>query len=250
MLTYAIGDVHGRADLLGQLFRLIATDAQERSVDNPAVIALGDYIDRGPASRQAIDLLTANPFGFRLTPLMGNHEHLLIQALDARDRGGVAQGAAIAWLRNGAQATLESYGAAPGSLGLAEVCRDFGRWQRSVRHLIGPTHLHFLQSLATSHKTEHCLFVHAGIRPGIALAAQQLDDMLWIREEFLDCDADHGRIVIHGHTIEDPEAPTVRHNRVNIDTGAYRNGRLTCAVCSGRQVDFIMTAAPADRAAA
>lgn len=249
-VTYAIGDVHGRADLLGRMFRLIASDAHARRIIAPVVGALGDYIDRGPTSRQAVDLLLANPLGFRLKPLLGNHEHLLLQALEVRDQGGAAQGAAIGWLRNGAMATLESYGATLGSLGIADVCRDFGLWQRSVRRLIGPTHLHFLQSLALHYATADCLFIHAGLRPGVDLAAQDIEDMLWIREDFLRSDADHGRLVIHGHTIEDENAPSTQSNRVNIDTGAYRSGRLTCAVCTGRQIEFITTAALSTQAAA
>jgi len=228
---YAIGDIHGRADLLSRLHAQIAADAQGSSASRKCVVYLGDYVDRGLNSREVVDLLLEGPpEGFEAIHLKGNHEEFLLRFLEDVTVG-------LGWFANGGEATLYSYGVrAPH--GTSHLTR-LEQMQAQFREILPDAHLRFLRNLGRWHIEGGYLFVHAGIRPGVPFDAQRDDDILWIRELFLDDERDHGKIVVHGHTIS--ERPQVRHNRIGIDTGAYATGVLTALVLDGRDQTFLHT---------
>ena len=220
---YAVGDIHGRADLLESLIEQIAADAARYPDTAKRLIFLGDYVDRGPASSAVIDLvLHDTPPGIEVVPLMGNHEEMMLRFL-----ADIAVGRT--WMMNGGDATLRSYGVEPPSM--FSGAPALHRAQQHFAERLPARHLSFLEGLAISHTEGDYLFVHAGVRPGVPLDRQRTEDLLWIRDEFLDSDRDFGKIVVHGHSISlDPE---FRSNRIGIDTGAYRSGQLTCLVLEG-----------------
>jgi serine/threonine protein phosphatase 1 len=216
-LVYAIGDIHGRADLLGELHALIAADAAGRKASRRIVVHLGDYVDRGPDSRDVVSLLLETPLaGFEWVNLIGNHEEFLLRFLDDGSVGN-------SWLMNGGAETLASYGIDP----LARVPGEdpMPALQREFRRRLPTRHLAFLRDLSLSFQAGDYFFVHAGVLPGVPLDMQRRDDMLWIRDTFLESGADHGAIVVHGHSIR--RKPERRPNRIGVDTGAYASGRLT-----------------------
>lgn len=229
--VYAIGDIHGRADLLRHLHGMIAEDLAAAPVERAQVVYLGDYVDRGLESRQVVDLLIDEPLaGVERVHLMGNHEEVLLQFLDDT-------GVGPNWFFFGGDATLYSYrvpGASPSIPAdrLSKVQADF-------RAALPERHLAFYSGLGAMHQVGDYLFVHAGIRPGVPLAAQSPADLYWIRDEFLESAANHGAVVVHGHTIT-PE-PVMRPNRIGIDTGAYASGRLTCVALEGETRRFLAT---------
>jgi diadenosine tetraphosphatase ApaH/serine/threonine PP2A family protein phosphatase len=230
---YAIGDIHGRADLLRELHDMIRADAGDQRLYRKMVIYLGDYIDRGDDSPGVIDLLRAETLadaGFESKCLIGNHERALLDFLQDPATGP-------GWVMNGGEATLLSYGVGhPRGTGLD----DRWRWIRDrLLEGIPAAHLAFLNTLEQGHIEGGYLFVHAGIRPGVPLEKQTARDMLWIRGDFLDSKADHGVCVVHGHTVS-PE-PDIRPNRIGIDTGAYYSGRLTCLVLEDTTRRFLHT---------
>ena len=230
--VYAIGDIHGRADLVARLHESIRRD----SADLPAacrkvVVYIGDYIDRGIESRQVIDLLLDEPLeGFESVHLLGNHEKAMMDFLD-----DIAIG--LDWMSFGGDATLFSYGVGMGKAGNAEA--RLAQIQADLRERLPKRHAEFLASLRLMHTEGDYCFVHAGIRPGVALDRQTVNDLLWIREEFLHSPAAHGKIVVHGHSIT--PSPQVRPNRIGIDTGAFATGRLTCLVLEGDTRRFLQT---------
>ena len=223
--VYAIGDIHGRLDLLAQLRERIVMDSGDFTGERKVVVYLGDYVDRGPQSREVIDLLVDEPLGgFESVHLKGNHDKFLLDFLDDASVWPL-------WLYNGAGATVMSYGVTPtaGAEGL----------QAEIRARIPARHLEFLRSLSLSHAEGDYYFVHAGVRPGVALEDQDEADMIWIRDPFLFSDADHGKIVVHGHSIA--REPEIEANRIGIDTGAYATGKLTCLVLEGEGRAFLHT---------
>lgn len=229
--VYAVGDVHGRDDLLSRLHALIAEDAATAAAPRNSLVHLGDYIDRGPSSRQVIERLAGGPpSGFEAVFLKGNHDDLLVRFLDGGDPPDL-------WLMNGGIATLASYGIEMGlppvePAVVADLRRDLAR-------RLGPRQLDFLRRLRPSHTVGDYLFVHAGVRPGVDLAAQDPVDLMWIRGDFLDWEGSFGRVVVHGHTVT--PAPVFRPNRIGIDTGAYASGRLTCLVLEGATQRLLQT---------
>jgi len=229
---YAIGDIHGRLDLLLRLHELIAADATRADRGRRVLVYIGDYIDRGPNSAGVIDLLLDRPLpGFEIVHLLGNHEDTLLQFPDDMTVGP-------SWLTYGGVATLASYfiEVSPGSW------RDERelRWlQGEIRRRVPRRHVEFMRSLPLTHLEGDYLFVHAGIRPGIPLERQERDDLLWIRDEFLHSSVDHGKIVVHGHTIT--ETPDQQPNRIGIDTGAFHTDCLTCVVLDGAHRAFLHT---------
>lgn len=228
---YAIGDVHGRLDLLTALQEMIARDAAAAGAERNLVVYLGDYIDRGPDSRGVIDRLIDAPLaGFESVTLRGNHEQVLLDFLEDPMAG-------LHWLAFGGLETLASYGVAPPARPAAPAQLEEAR--QALAEALPARHRAFYQGLASHHVEGDFALVHAGIRPGIALDAQTLQDLLWIREPFLRSTAPLGKIVIHGHTIT--EAPDLRINRIGIDTGAYRTGRLTCIVLQDGARSFLQT---------
>jgi serine/threonine protein phosphatase 1 len=220
--VYAVGDVHGCLDRLRALHEAIAADMAARPLPSPLLVHLGDLVDRGADSAGVIELLAAGPpiAGIPTVNLMGNHEHMALSALAGQDRGAVAL-----WLDNGAGPTLDSWRVPPGAVPIA--------WPTHIP----PRHLLFLRDLPPMHRLGPYLFVHAGVRPGVALDRQSRADLLWIREPFLSFDGDLGAVVVHGHTPR--REPEVRRNRVGIDTGAVMGGDLTCAVLEGAWLGFL-----------
>ena len=214
--VYAVGDVHGRADLLDELLGAIRTDCDRRGRAKTILVFLGDYIDRGPQSAEVVERLrTLKLSGIRPVYLCGNHEEVLLRLL-AGDSGLVDD-----WLRFGGAECIASYGLDP------EAVKEMGRTEAlaRIRTAVPRDHHKFLQSLGDTFLVGDYLFVHAGIRPGIALDEQSQQDLRWIREPFLDTEDAHGFVVVHGHTIS--EQVEIRSNRIGIDTGAYRTGVLT-----------------------
>lgn len=230
--VYAIGDVHGRLDLLQDLHRQIRDHVREYPIGRPVVVHIGDYIDRGYQSRQTIDYLLDSPLPeFDMVHLLGNHERTLLEFLDDLDVGPV-------WLRYGGRETLFSYDI-EWDRDLDEVEGSLRRIQDDLRRKLPERHRHFLSGLPLTHEEGDYLFVHAGVRPGVPLDRQTPEDLLWIRDEFLNSTANHGKVVVHGHSIS--EEPVLRPNRVGIDTGAFATGRLTCLVLEGNQRSFLST---------
>jgi serine/threonine protein phosphatase 1 len=213
---YAIGDVHGRDDLLAQLLADIEDDSRRRGPAQTILLFLGDLIDRGPGSAEVVERLrTYRPPGVRLVFLAGNHEEVLLRILDG-DASLIAD-----WLRFGGAECLRSYGVDAGELAKMTPAQAV----ETVRSAVPDAHAAFLRTFDDTFRAGGYLFVHAGIRPGIPLAEQAPSDLRWIREPFLTDGAEHGFVVVHGHTIR--EDVDERANRIGIDTGAYRYGVLT-----------------------
>lgn len=229
---YAIGDIHGRADLLEQMHRLIEEDAATLTPGTGKIlIYLGDYVDRGLESRRVVDLLINHPLpDFQAVHLLGNHDAWLLSFLVDPAIGPI-------WLRYGGDATLHSYGV---QFGLPQEDPAFyEQLQAHLRQRIPRRHVEFLQQLELSFESGDYLFVHAGVDPNVPLDQQRVDDLLWIREPFLNCRRDLGRVVVHGHTVE--SEPVVRANRIGIDTGACWTGCLTCLVLEEGMFRFLST---------
>jgi len=227
---YAIGDIHGRLDLLQQIAELIAADLAAAPAERSVEIFLGDYIDRGPQSCGVIDwLLDAPLLTHERICLMGNHEDMLLAALKGPE--GVAN-----WLYNGGDAALASYGM---NVRPFAGRRDAPRLAGDIRSVIPDRHWSFFGGLRRMADFDPYLFVHAGIRPGCAIEEQDPQDLIWIRAPFLNSSADFGRIVVHGHT--PAEAPELLPNRINIDTGAYFSGCLTALALEGDSCRLLQT---------
>lgn len=204
MLTYAVGDIHGRADLLDALLGRIDAHAASRT---RRLVFLGDYVDRGPQSASVLDRVRAlqRRETVHVVCLKGNHEDMMLRA--ARGSG---EWDAV-WLRNGGDATLSSYGVGR----VAEVPADMLDW---------------LAARQTSFEDERRCYVHAGLDPARDRLDQSDRDRLWIREAFLAGDHDFGKLVVHGHTPTRDGRPEIRPHRVNVDTGAVYGGPLTAAI--------------------
>lgn len=230
-LTYAIGDVHGRADLLRPLIDFIATDAAERGRE-PRVFFLGDIVDRGPDSRGALDLVAATLRRWpRSRLVLGNHDDAFLHAMtaDPPDADTVA-----VWLDNGGDRTLLGY-AEGGDLAAARAV--FGRDCAEQARL--------LRAASLIEVDGRYAFVHAGIDPARPVDRQERRDCLTIRRRFLDHAGPLSHVVVHGHTITETRRPTLSESRISIDTGAFATGRLTAAVIDPAEPDvrFAMTAA-------
>lgn len=215
MRIYAVGDVHGRADLLARNFEAIDVDLVERPIARSIEVYLGDYVDRGPNARGVLDLLIERRGKREAVCLKGNHEAFMLDVLaEPRKLGD--------WRLFGGLPTLLSYGLRPSVNPGPDEQVDL---VKSLTQSMPDGHLAFLRSLQTSFSFGDYYFVHAGVRPGVALDAQRDEDLLWIRDEFLNSTADFGKYVVHGHTpVPEPE---IHPNRINIDTGAYATGKLT-----------------------
>jgi serine/threonine protein phosphatase 1 len=228
--VYAVGDLHGRLDLLQRLLKQLELDAQDREPAITTLLFLGDVIDRGDQSCQLIELIRrsqANGEGVLL--LCGNHEELLLASAD-----GNAMAQRI-WLDNGGAATLRSFGI---DCELFEASAAEERSRMIHRH-VGQKVLDWLGSLPLFYRTGDYYFCHAGVRPGVPLEAQQREDLLWIRDVFLGSRAWHGAVVVHGHS--EADAVEEVHNRINVDTGAYRTDILTAIGLEGTNRWFIST---------
>ncbi len=229
---YAIGDIHGRLDLLHALLGMILAREAESPSQHPALIFLGDYVDRGPDSRGVIDfLLNELPDEFQKIFLRGNHEAMLLGALENPDIFDV-------WATNGGIASAQSYGvnvAVAKSYSAEQTASILGQ----LEQLIPQSHYEFLRALQLWAKVGDYFFVHAGVRPGIPLREQFESDCLFIRDEFLRHEGRFEKIIVHGHT--PVRTPDIRQNRIGIDTGAVFTGRLTALCLEGRTKKFLMT---------
>ena len=221
---YAVGDVHGRADLLKQLFSRIDEDLKKHPIAETMHIFLGDYIDRGPESRQTIDLLVNRSRHHEAVFLKGNHEAFLFDALKSPSQ---LQG----WRQYGGLQTLISYGLTP-SLNPDEA--EQAELIKELAHKIPPYQRRFFNSLRLRFVCGDFFFVHAGVRPGIPLSQQREEDLLWIRDEFLESEEQFPKYIVHGHT--PVREPDIRPNRINIDTGAYATGNLTLLTIQGKSI--------------
>jgi serine/threonine protein phosphatase 1 len=228
--VYAIGDVHGRLDLLDNALAQIEADNDRRANARSILVFLGDLIDRGPSSAQVIERVrTYRRPGVQTVFISGNHEEVLLRLLRGESR--FLQD----WLRFGGAECARSYGISPTALRRMEPDQAVDVLRRKI-----PNHDHeFLASFVDTFRIGSYLFVHAGVRPGVPLPDQSQSDLRWIRQPFLDNDDDHGFIVVHGHTIADQV--DVRGNRIGLDTGAYRTGVLTAMGLEGGERWFLQT---------
>lgn len=220
---YAIGDIHGRLDLVERLEAAIVADHQARPPAKALIVWLGDLIDRGPDSRGVVERgMAPPPPGFERIVLGGNHEDVLVSLLDGDPQrlGG--------WLRYGGGATLRSFGVEPQSLP-----DDDDEVMALLNAAMPDATADWLRTLPDTLAFGDYLFVHAGVRPGVPLDRQSPQDLRWIRDDFLTSNADFGAIVVHGHTIF-PTAE-VHPNRIAIDTGAWKSGVLTAVGLEGQQ---------------
>ncbi len=219
--VYAVGDVHGHDEKLAALHAQIAADLAARPAAAPLLVHLGDYIDRGPDSCGVIARLVAGPPapGLPVVNLLGNHERSMIDAL-AGERAAITD-----WRFHGGREALASWDIDPDG--------DPATWPA----LIPAAHRRLVEGLALMHREGGYLFVHAGIRPGVALEAQLPDDLIRIRGGFLDSEADLGVVVVHGHT--PTRGPVLRRNRIGIDTGAAYGREMTCLVLEADRMAFL-----------
>jgi serine/threonine protein phosphatase 1 len=228
--VYAVGDIHGRADLAKEMQGLIAAHAGQTAAGAVTVVWLGDYIDRGPCSRDVIDLLIDFAQGpYRSVFLMGNHEEAMLRFLADPAEGPQ-------WCGFGGLETLASYGISADAF---EPGLTYGQARSALIAALPPRHQDFFLSLRFSETIGDFFFCHAGVRPGIRLEEQNSQDLIWIRDEFLDWRHDFGKMIVHGHT--PGREPELRHNRVNVDTLAFATGHLTCAVIEGSEIAFLST---------
>ena len=230
-LLYAVGDVHGRLDLLQRLLEMIRRDAEASRADRRTLVFLGDYVDRGPDSRGVVERLLGDlPQGFDVHFLKGNHEAILLDFLAEPWR-------LDHWLQNGGEETMRSYGV--DTQRLAQLGSPPSAWRDAFSEALPEAHLRFFRNLQLSVSFGDYLFVHAGLRPGVPLEAQSEADLVWIRAPFLDHAEPFGKVVVHGHT--PGEEPVTRSNRVGIDTGAVFTGRLTALRLEDGSRKFLQT---------
>jgi len=228
MRIYAVGDIHGCLRQLEQMLKLIGQDSSGVK-ERCQLVFVGDYIDRGPDSKGVIDRLLSPMDGVTATYLLGNHEQALLDFLENPS-------AYRDWKYFGAHETLVSYGISPPRF---DDDAGFAAARDQLRQSMPEKHIAFLRGLERWAVFGDYFFVHAGIRPGIPLDKQDKDDLIWIRDEFLESQADFGKVIVHGHTPAD--RPENKPNRIGIDTGAYATGRLTAVVLEGTERRFLQS---------
>ncbi len=225
MRIYAVGDVHGCNRELGQAHDRIAADLAAWPVADHRIIHVGDYTDRGPDSAAVIERLVGmTAADHRVICLRGNHDQMLADFLADASAGGI-------FLANGGLETLVSYGLSPDRHPTLAALR------RELKERMPAAHRSFIDGLPLSVRFGDYFFCHAGIRPGVPLDRQDPKDLIWIRDEFLTDNSEHGVVVVHGHT--PVPAPEVQSNRINIDTGLVYGGSLTCLVLEGTDYRFL-----------
>lgn len=231
--VYAIGDVHGRIDLLRQLFETVTAHSESLPPTHQVhVILLGDMIDRGPDSSEVLRFVHRLAAGSsRLVVLKGNHEELLLKSLDGYP------GLLRAWMKTGGRETLQSFGVDPDSLDENPLAAA-----RTISAAIPREIVDWLRDLPLTARSGDYFFCHAGVRPGVPIRKQTASDLLWIRDEFLSHTGDHGAVVVHGHSITNNVE--MLSNRIGIDTGAYRSGVLTALYLEGDQREILSVSAP------
>lgn len=226
--VYAIGDIHGYADLLDKMHNKIKEDAASFDEGRRVIVYMGDYIDRGYKSKEVIETLVNNPMAdFEKIYILGNHEDAMMKFMENPEM-------AESWLAWGGESTLLSYGVSSrnekGRASLQEIAKQ-------LNEKLPENHRSFLNNLQLSYIEGDYIFVHAGLRPGVEIDKQSRDDMLTIRNEFLESDKRFNKTVVFGHTIF-PE-PFAKNGRIAVDTGAYAHGNLTCAVLESDNVRFL-----------
>jgi serine/threonine protein phosphatase 1 len=224
-LIYAVGDIHGRDDLFAALIETIRADAAgRRAGERPVLVLVGDYVDRGPTSRQVIEraLALREEGAFELRCLLGNHEQAMLDFLDRKTTG---QG----WVKHGGGPTMRSYGVSPPMSGAPREV--WSQTRAAMLAAVPSAHVAFLRGLELFADYGDYLFVHAGVRPGVPLAQQDERDLLWIRTDFLGHEGGYGKVVVHGHT--PTEEPYMGLHRIGLDTGAYMSGLLTAVRLEG-----------------
>lgn len=226
--AYVIGDVHGCHAELVRLLDLIREDLSDRETRTNYIVFLGDLIDRGPASREVVDMLLHEPPDFA-KPLFirGNHEDSLIRGLRGEPQ------LLPSWLEYGGTECAVSYGLSPHMISGQSV----EALEHALLSHIPAEHIDFLDSFLDSVEFGDYLLVHAGVRPGVSLSAQTSRDMRWIREPFLSSKANFGKMVVHGHTVVD--RVDIRPNRIAVDTGVYKSGLLSAIRLEDDQVQVI-----------
>lgn len=228
--VYAVGDIHGCWNETRALLNLIKRDNEYRDKCRTHIIFLGDIIDRGPDSKRVIELLMEFPIPYA-DPLFikGNHEEIVVRALTNEPN------LLPRWLEYGGYECAASYGVSKAEL----EGRDFIAIQHMLRSAIPKQHLQFLHGFVDYVKFGDYLFTHAGIMPGVPLSKQTSRSLRWIREPFLSSERDHGLVIVHGHTISDDVV--CKPNRIGLDTGAYKTGRLAAVRIEDAEVDFFCT---------
>ena len=229
MRLYAIGDIHGRLDLLRAAHARVAADLARRPCARYRVIHTGDYVDRGPESAGVVAHLIEFIRDGEAVCLAGNHD-LYVTAFLKKPVEFGAQ-----WLDNGGEQALASYGVDVGMPGIG--LRSMKAVRKAFAAALPPAHLAFFENLPLHEQHGDYLFVHAGVRPGVALRKQKPIDLTFIREPFLSDPRDHGFVVVHGHTTS--AEPVIRQNRIGIDTKAYASGVLTCLVMEAAEKGFL-----------
>lgn len=231
---YAIGDVHGRLDLLQAMLSRIDAEVE---IDRPAdwrIILLGDYVDRGPDLCGVLAQLSARKRDDpHFIALAGNHDASFLEFLDKPDAGGL-------FMQFGGIQTAQSYGVTlkrPYRHGIEEADRGFLESSAQFQQAVPPDHVEFLRKLPRGCFAGDFFFCHAGIRPRVPLEKQSASDLIWIRNDFLLYADLHPKVIVHGHT--PVEQPDIRDNRVNVDTKAYEFGVLTAFVVDGTQKRFL-----------
>lgn len=232
-LIYAVGDVHGRYDLLQALLELVVKDWQARAPERrPLLIFCGDYVDRGPQSAEVVEGLIwlQRRTDVQACFLKGNHEAGLMRFLDhPTDAGG--------WFRFGGVETLRSYGVPPPAPDDAGACF---RARDLLLRRMPSSHLRFMERLELMLVVGDYAFVHAGVQPGTDLKRQREEDLLWIREEFLEDEGPFEKVIVHGHSWVDAQ-PRLLPHRIGIDTGAYATGVLSAVRLDGQDIGLIQT---------
>ncbi|MCK0069376.1 metallophosphoesterase [Kordiimonas laminariae] len=230
-LVYAIGDIHGRADLLEKLLKQIFADIEAQGKGfKVTLVFLGDYIDRGFHSKEVIDILVRLQREMEnVVCLAGNHEDMLLQFLDDPLSSDI-------WLQVGGVAALASYGI---YLPDAPEANDLMNASNQLSDLLPRDHLKFFRALKEHHQIGDYYFVHAGVRPGVVLDAQLREDKLSIRQEFTEARCRYGVKIVHGHSVV--RSAEILANRIAIDTGAFATGMLTAGVFSQNRVRFLTT---------
>lgn len=227
-LTYAIGDIHGRVDLLRLMVEKIKRDAKERN-ERPRLVFLGDYIDRGPDSPEVLDEICAlkRADWCDIEVLMGNHEESMLLFMTTPHVGP-------AWVEHGGDATLVSYGL---SLPQGRTREDWEGLSEAFKAAVPQRHVDLLETMKVTFQSADYLFVHAGVKPGVPLADQDRSAFLWIRQEFLNSKKSCEYVVVHGHTPE----PAIANDpwRIGLDTGAYATGVLSAVRLSDTEREFI-----------
>jgi serine/threonine protein phosphatase 1 len=230
-LIYAVGDVHGRYDLLKQLTALILEDCTASAQDRrPLLVFCGDYVDRGPQSAEVVEALIwlQQRKDIQVCVLKGNHEAAVMAFLDNPVE-------CWGWLLSGGAETLESYGVAMPTLDDPASCI---RARDLLREHMPPAHLRFLKGLKPLRVVGDYAFVHAGVLPGVALRSQYEEDLLTIRDEFLSDEGPFEKIIVHGHGWTD-DKPQLLSHRIGLDTGAYATGVLTAVRLCGEEVGVL-----------